>query len=127
MANDSMTTINRFVNSQERLGERLTNTEARQLVDNLAAWAAQFDHPEAVKLASSLSDVKRLFIRVSTEIDEALTRLSLMEDANSEQAREHQHVAMGYLHRWQDRRERIGNAGAFSRGVSSARHKLGQP
>ena len=117
----------RYAMPAESLDDRMTSTEARTLVDDLKAWVRQFDHPEALKLESSLNDVKRLFVRVNTEIDEALARLSRIENAPPEQAKAHLEVAVSLLHRWQDRGGRIGNAGAFIRGVSLRGHETGRP
>jgi hypothetical protein len=89
-------------------GGRITNTEARALVATLRGWAGQFNHEEAQHLQAALEDVDRCFVRVWTEIDEALTRLSLMQQDPGEAAA-HLSVAQEYLHRWQDRGGRIGN------------------
>lgn len=94
------------------MGDKVTNTEARKLVADLQDWAAQFHHPEALKLQDSLRDMERLFTTVWTEIDEALSMLSLadgIEAHQPEQARLFRQNAMSYLHRWQDRGGRIGN------------------
>lgn len=95
------------------MGDKVTNTEARKLIEELQAWAAQFHHPEALKLQDSLRDLERLFTTVWTEIDEALWMLGLaqtIEASKPEQAREYRETAMSYLHRWQDRGGRVGNA-----------------
>jgi hypothetical protein len=89
-------------------GGKTTNREAREVVGKLRRWARQFDHPDARNLVSALDDVEMLFVAVWTEIDESLTRLSLMKE-DPAHAAEHLQVAMKYLHRWQDRGGRIGN------------------
>jgi hypothetical protein len=90
-------------------GSKMTNTEARAIVAELIGWAGQFQHPKAQTLLGALTDVERLFVHAWTEIDEALTRLSLM-GSDPPRAEEHLQVAMSYLHRWQDRGGRVGNA-----------------
>jgi hypothetical protein len=89
-------------------GGKVTDTEARQLVSKLQNWVGQFNHPQARELAADLDDIERCFVRVWTEIDEALTRLMLMK-ADPASADEHLRIALSYLHRWQDRGGRIGN------------------
>lgn len=89
-------------------GGKVTNTEARELVSKLRRWAGQFQHPEARQLDTALEDLERCFVRVWTEIDETLSRLSLMK-RDPDSAEEHLRIAMSYLHRWQDRGGRIGN------------------
>ncbi len=94
-------------------GEKVTSTQARNLVADLRAWAAQFHHPEALKLQEALGDLDRLFTTVGTEIDEALCMLSLADAVQArdpEQARVYRDNAMSYLYRWQDRGGRLGNA-----------------
>ena len=90
-------------------GGKVTNTEAQALVSKLRRWSCQFNHPEANELSTALKDVERCFDSVCTEIDEALTRLMLMK-SDPERADEHLQIALEYLHRWQDRGGRMGNA-----------------
>lgn len=91
--------------------ERLTNTEAERLVSEIRDWAGQFQHesPDAFALCDAMGDLQRLFVRASTEIDEALLRLKLMT-LQPRQADEHLGIARKYLNRWQDRGGRCGNA-----------------
>lgn len=92
---------------------KMTNTEARRIVGELQSWVAQFNHPDARKLGCALDDVERLFVRVWTEIDEALAQLSLADSLESKgrhaDAMEAREAAMSYMHRWQDRGGKIGN------------------
>lgn len=93
-------------------GEKVTNTEAKQLLRELRTWARQFHHPEAQKLDDALRDVERLFVTVWTEVDEALNMLTvsrMVSKSDPERAEEYRQAAMKYLHRWQDRGGRIGN------------------
>lgn len=94
---------------------KMTNTEARRIVGELQGWVAQFNHPDARKLGDALDDVERLFVRVWTEIDEALSQLSDADRLESKgrhvEAMKAREVAMGYMHRWQDRGGKIGNVG----------------
>ena len=93
-------------------GDKVTNTEAMELVRELRSWAGQFHHPEAQKLSDGLRDVEKLFVRVWTEVDEALGMLSLSHAVSASdpvRAEEYRRSALSYLHRWQDRGGRIGN------------------
>ncbi|MBN9405817.1 MAG: hypothetical protein J0I00_10385 [Burkholderiales bacterium] len=94
---------------------KMTNTEARRLIGELQCWVEQFNHPDARKLGEALDDVERLFIRVWTEIDEALSQLIhadyLESKGHHAAAIEARKFAMDYMHRWQDRGGKIGNAG----------------
>lgn len=94
-------------------GDKVTNTEAQRLLCELRAWVDQFQHPEAVSLRRSIKDLEKLFSVVWTEIDESLTLLSLAQRVGATdpaRAEDYRLTAMGYLHRWQDRGGRMGNA-----------------
>ncbi len=82
----------------------LTNREARRLVNEVRAWAHQFDAPDARALVSAMDDMERLLIRVWTEIDESLLRLSLCRTASTpERAESLLCDAVGLLGRWNNR------------------------
>lgn len=89
-------------------GAKVTNTEAMKLVSEVRKWAAQFEHDDAKALCGAMDDMKKLFIRVWTEIDESLLSLSAM-NGKPEMDAKHLADAMGCLNRWQDRGGRIGN------------------
>jgi hypothetical protein len=89
-------------------GGKVTDTEARELVTKLRRWAGQFHHSEAQSLQLALDDVERCFVRVWTEIDEALSRVNLAKH-DPQNAAEHLRIGVSYLHRWQDRGGRVGN------------------
>ncbi len=91
------------------VNDRLTHTEAETLLNELQYWAGQFCHDEAHTLNKALSDMKRLQVRVWTEIDESLSWLSRAK-SDPRNAEEHIQIAMKLLSRWQDRGGRIGNA-----------------
>ena len=97
-------------------GGKLTNTEARRLVSEIRNWAEQFNHDDAKKLVAAMNDMDRLFIRVWTEIDESLMRLSFIGTLPDERAEEHRQIARKYLNRWQDRGGHCGNAGVPAKG-----------
>lgn len=93
------------------LGDKLTNTEARRLVCEVRSWARQYDAPDARALVEAMDGMERLFVRVWTEIDESLCLLDFASRAKTpERAIEQRATAMSYLHRWQDRSGRMGNA-----------------
>lgn len=79
-----------------------TNREARRLVNEVRAWANQFDAPDAKALAASMDDMERLFVRVWTEISESLLCLSLADSPHGtpERAAEMRANAVSYLRRW---------------------------
>lgn len=104
-----------FTPIQQWTPPKMTNTEARRIVDELQTWVGQFDHPDARKMGEALRDVERLFVRVWTEIDETLGQLSRADFMDKKgqhaEAAVARAVAMSYLHRWQDRGGKIGNVG----------------
>lgn len=90
-------------------GGKMTNTEARRIVADLRGWARQFNHEDARNLDAALEDIEALFVCVWTEIDESLTRILLAGEDHADREK-HIAVALSYLHRWQDRGGRVGNA-----------------
>lgn len=107
---DSPLRFKRIGNSWE--GDKVTNTEARRLVAEVHKWASQFHHEDVKSLCAAMDDMDKALIRVSTEIDESLSRLHLMaHQKDLQKADEHRKIAMEYLNRWQDRGGRAGNAG----------------
>lgn len=79
----------------------LTNREARRLVNEVRAWARQFDAADAKALVNAMDDMERLLIRVWTEIDESVLRLNLSATATTpERANSLRNEAIGYLNRW---------------------------
>jgi hypothetical protein len=87
-------------------GEHLTNSDARKLLQDLKAWAEQFEHQDANTLTGALDDLEMLFLFAWNEIDTSLSRLSLIRPSSADD-QEHLAVAMHYLHRWQDRGDHI--------------------
>lgn len=79
-----------------------TNHEARRLVNEVRAWANQFDAADAKALAASMDDMERLLVRVWTEISESLLCLSLADSPHRtpESAAEMRANAASYLRRW---------------------------
>lgn len=83
-------------------GDVLTNREARRLVNEVRSWAEQFNAPDAKALVSAMDDMESLWIRVWTEISEALLCLDLADSPSRtpERAAEMRANAMRYLLRW---------------------------
>jgi hypothetical protein len=103
--------------SQCEPATKLTHREMGRLIRNLQSWVQQFDHPEALELASAFDDLEKLRVRVWTEIDESLFWLHCLqgrmerEGRLQELDREQMGVAFKFLNRWQDRGGRCGNVG----------------
>lgn len=113
-------------------GGKSTNTEARKITSNLKNWTNRNLPGHAIcEVAESLDT---LFVRVWTEVDEALSALSSFKRILEKRAPDtlvarpgescyilgDQHVtgletAMMYLHRWQDRGGVSGNAAQVGR------------
>ncbi len=79
-----------------------TNREARRLVNEVRAWAHQFDAPDAQALAAAMDDMERLLVRAWSEISESLLCLSLADSPHRtpESAAQMRANAVSYLRRW---------------------------
>jgi hypothetical protein len=82
---------------QDMSGAPRTIETAREILSDLLAWAhEELPNPARAETVDALQHLSGLLTTGWTEVDEALAAMSR---------------AMRYLHRWQDRGGRIGNAG----------------
>lgn len=69
-------------------GHRFNSAQARYIVDNLATWATQLEHPDASQLTAALDDLEKLLIHAWTTCNEATFALSLGDVAGAVQGLE---------------------------------------
>lgn len=90
-----------------------TAADAEKIVEAARGWVRENVPSEQVEILAEIFDaLSQTLSRGWTEVDEALSRLSLVQRSIRDDAvaQDHFGVAVGMLQRWQGRNGRIGNA-----------------